>query len=120
MEAKFELHIKLDSKGKKEFTLTEEEARELQTKLNALFGETKYVPYVQYPQVFPLWYNTPQKIGDWYQITCGSSDIAGTISNYSGSVSSDTIKVTLQNESGNLTEKIKSLQNELGRYHIEK
>jgi hypothetical protein len=87
MEAKFELHIKLDSKGKKEFTLSEDEARELQTKLNALFGETKYIPYVQYPQVLPIWYTqNPYPGYDWYKITCGTSDGSeNIISNQDGS-----------------------------------
>lgn len=102
METTFELRIKLDSKGKKEFTLTEEEARELQTKLNALFGETKthYVPYVPVQPVFPYWYQQKTYPYDWYTITC-SSDSAGTISNYNGSVSS--ANITLENGNGKIT-----------------
>ena len=97
MTTEFELKIKMDSG--KEFSLSEIEARELQTKLNALFGETKYVPYVTYPQVFPIWYQQKQHPYDWYTIYC-SSDSAGTISNYNGSVSSDTAKITLENGNG--------------------
>ena len=100
MNVQFKLTVKLE-KGK-EFTLTEDEARELQTKLNALFGETKFVPYTPYVPVqpiLPIWYQQKQHPYDWYTIYC-SSDSAGTISNYNGSVSSDTAKITLENGNG--------------------
>jgi hypothetical protein len=106
MTTEFELKIKMDSG--KEFSLSEIEARELQSKLNALFGETKYVPYTPYVPVFPTWYERKPFPYDYYTITC-STDSAGTFKiddNYvsrNSSVSSDTAKITLENNSGKIT-----------------
>lgn len=101
MTTEFELKIKMDSG--KEFSLSEIEARELQTKLNALFGETKYVPYVTYPQVFPIWYQQKQHPYDWYTITCSYDSSSNIVYNSDNTVRNTMGNITLENNNGKIT-----------------
>ena len=108
MEIVFELKIILNDK--KEIVLSESEARELQIKLNTLFGETKtqFIPYQPYTPILPVWYKAKPLPYDWYTVYC-SSDTASTFKiddNYvsrNSSVSSDTAKITLENNNGEIT-----------------